>query len=111
MPQRVTKRFETLGEVQEDGSYKGRVMIMSAGFNSLAESPFGLGLGAVGLANRVNTGTLSGTLPGGEQRGVADAGYFNLILAYGVPGTVMLLWALYLAWQLLSATLLATRTA
>jgi hypothetical protein len=94
--ERVVKRFETIGGIQEDGSYKGRFMIMSSGFTSLAQNPFGLGLGAVGLATRVNSGSLT------TSNTVVDAGYFNLILVYGVPGIALLLTSLILAWRLLA---------
>jgi hypothetical protein len=95
---RVKDRFETLGEMNEDGSFVGRVQIISSGFPSLMESPQGLGLGAVGLASRVNTG---GNLSG-KKISVVDAGWFNIILTYGIPGSVLLLTAMLRAWKLLA---------
>lgn len=95
--ERITSRFETLGEMNEDGSYQGRVQIMSSGFGELLQRPMGMGLGAVGLATRVNTGTISND----QSVTVSDAGWFNLALTYGIPGTVMLLVALVSAWRLL----------
>ncbi|MBU6302119.1 MAG: hypothetical protein KGS60_11230 [Verrucomicrobia bacterium] len=94
--ERVIKRFESLTEIQEDQSYKGRVMVMSGGMDTIARSPLGLGLGAVGLATRVNTGSLSMA-----KNTVVDGGYFNVVLTYGVPGTLLLFAALVLAWGLL----------
>lgn len=94
--ERVIERFETLGELQEDGSYKGRVMIMSGGFRSLANRPLGMGLGAVGLGTRVNTGTVE------AEAVIVDAGWFNILLVYGLPGSMLLLTAMLLAWSSLA---------
>jgi hypothetical protein len=91
--ERVVKRFETLGELQEDGSYKGRIEIMSGGFNSLATRPWGYGLGSVGLGGRVNSGEQD------SRAIIVDAGWFNLLLVYGLPGSVCLVAAMGYAWQ------------
>ena len=94
--ERVTERFESLGEMQEDGSFKGRVNIMSGGVGSVLRRPLGQGLGSAGaLASRVNAGAMApGTTP--------DSGWFVIILVYGIPGTALLLGALFASWRLLN---------
>jgi hypothetical protein len=94
--ERITKRYESLGEMAEDGSFQGRVEIMSYGLPSLLREPLGRGLGASGMAGRLQDGS------GGRRRGsVVDAGWFNILLVYGVPGTGLLLAALVSAWRVL----------
>jgi hypothetical protein len=94
--ERVTKRFESLGEMEEDGSFKGRVEIMSGGLGAVLQQPFGHGLGSAGaLAARVNA---SSARPGITP----DSGWFIIFLVYGIPGTALLLVALVSAWRLLN---------
>ena len=69
---------------------------MGGGFSSIAQEPLGVGLGSAGLAARVNTGTVAGS--GGK---VGDAGWFQIILIYGLPGTGFLLAAMLSGWRLL----------
>ncbi len=93
---KVIKRFSTLSDIERDGSYKGRVHIMSGGVGATLSNPLGSGLGAAGLGTRVNTGTLKTTAEFG------DAGYFQVILVYGLIGTSLFIRGLYLAWKRLS---------
>lgn len=91
--QRIAARVSTLGNLREDGSYQGRVEIMSGGFGALAGAPLGQGLGAAGLGTRITTGTMQTTTTFG------DAGYFQIVMIYGIVGTMLLLWGLFLAWK------------
>lgn len=93
--ERIVDRYESLGELEEDGSYKGRVEIMSTGFSSLFQRPLGLGLGGAGMAARV-------AAPEDRAGRVVDAGWFNILLVYGIPGGLLLLAALGQAWALLA---------
>ncbi len=93
--EQVIKRFETLQNLEEDGSLKTRIAIMSYGPTQVLRDPQGFGLGAWGLATRVNTGTME------NQGTVMDAGWFNIILVYGIPGTLMLAAALVVLWRAL----------
>ena len=91
--ERLIERFETLGHMEEDGSFQGRMEIMSSGTVAVLKNPIGGGLGASGLGTRVNTG---GT---GTTTSFGDAGYFQIFLVYGVIGSALLLGGLILAWK------------
>lgn len=91
--ERIMDRFESLKNMQEDGSYIGRTEIMENSVSRVFEFPFGLGLGAGGMGTRVNTGTVNTA----SQFG--DGGYFDVLLTYGIPGTLMLVAALGIAWK------------
>ena len=91
--ERLIERFETLGNMGEDGSFQGRMAIMAGGTGAVLENPLGGGLGASGLGTRVNTG---GT---GTTTSFGDAGYFQIFLVYGIIGSGLLLGALILAWK------------
>ena len=94
--ERIIQRLETLENMREDGSLQGRLEIMAGGTDALLENPLGGGLGAAGLGTRVNTGSMKSTTTFG------DAGYFQIILVYGVLGTGLLLGGLCLVWKRLS---------
>ncbi len=91
--ERLIERFETLGNMEEDGSYQGRLAIMASGTNAVLQNPLGGGLGAAGLGTRVNTGGSRTTTTFG------DAGYFQIFLVYGIIGSAFLLASLILAWK------------
>jgi uncharacterized membrane protein YhaH (DUF805 family) len=93
----VTKRIETFGNLDEDRSVQGRLVIMSGGVERLLANPLGLGLGGKGLATRVNSGGM-----GLAEGVVMDAGWLNILLIYGIPGSVFLLAALSSAWRFLA---------
>jgi hypothetical protein len=92
----VIKRFGTLSNIQRDGSYQGRVENMAGGVAVTFRNPLGFGLGAAGLGTRVNTGSIQ------TMTTFGDAGYFQIVLVYGVVGTSLLLYGLYLAWKRLA---------
>lgn len=91
--ERLIERFETLGNMEEDGSFQGRMAIMANGTDAVLQNPFGGGLGASGLGTRVNTGGAQTTTSFG------DAGYFQIFLVYGIVGSALILGALVLAWK------------
>ena len=91
--EQLIERFETLSKMEEDGSFRGRMAIMSSGTEAVMENPLGGGLGASGLATRVNTGGARTTTSFG------DAGYFQIFLVYGIVGSALLLGGLFLAWK------------
>ena len=70
----VQKRFSTLGNMQEDGSYLGRVEIYQDSVGAILTNPIGNGLGASGISGRINIG---GT---GTQSVIADAGYAEIVM-------------------------------
>ena len=91
--ERIVERFESLGNMQEDGSFLGRTDIMLGGTEAVLKNPLGGGLGSSGLATRVNTGGTQTTTSFG------DAGYFQIFLVYGVVGSALLIGGLVLAWR------------
>jgi hypothetical protein len=93
--ERLMNRFDTLKNMQEDGSYKGRMNLFAGGWQQVVFNPLGYGLGATGLAGRVNTGGMAG------QAVVQDAGYFEIAGTYGWVGTTLLMMGLISAWKAL----------
>ena len=57
MGQQVQDRFATLGSMQDDGSFQGRVEIYQTSVGGILSNPLGSGLGATGLSGRVGGGT------------------------------------------------------
>jgi len=87
----VKSRFSTLRNIREDGSYQGRVYTMSNGLGQLARTPLGNGFGSGGLGVRINNVESISV--------VGDAGYFQILLIYGIIGTAFIACGLYLSWR------------
>jgi putative inorganic carbon (hco3(-)) transporter len=94
--ERITDRFESLQNMQEDGSYQGRTEIMQNSVGTVAAHPFGYGLGASGMATRVNTGGVA------VESMSVDGGYFDIFLTYGIPGTCLIIYGMWLVWRQLN---------
>jgi putative inorganic carbon (hco3(-)) transporter len=90
MGQQVQDRFATLGSMQDDGSFQGRVEIYQTSVGSILSNPLGSGLGATGLSGRVG---------GGSAPVIGDAGYLEIMTQLGWIGTGLLLYALWRMWQ------------
>jgi O-antigen ligase len=65
---------------------------MQGSVGLILSNPLGYGLGAVGLATRINTGETKSAAK------VVDAGYFDILLTYGIPGTILMLMAVWKIW-------------
>jgi len=92
--ERIIERYErTAEEMDEDASFQARTAIMQASVGTILSNPLGYGLGAVGLASRINTGDAKGAAR------FADGGYFDILLTYGLPGTFFMLVALWKIWS------------
>lgn len=92
--ERIVERYQkSVEDKSKDGSFEGRTQLMQAGVGALLSRPIGYGLGAVGLATRINTGDTKG----GAK--FVDGGYFDILLTYGLPGTFLMLLALWRVWQ------------
>jgi len=92
--ERIIERYQKTAEkMTEDGSYEGRIEIMQGSVSMVLSHPVGYGLGAVGLATRINTGQTKAAAR------VVDAGYFEILLTYGIPGTLLMLVALWKIWR------------
>lgn len=91
--EKVQDRFSTLGNMQEDGSYQGRIEIYEDSVGAILTNPIGAGLGASGISGRINTG---GTT---SQAVIADAGYAEIFLQFGWLGAPLIVYALWLMWK------------
>ena len=94
---RISGRFSTLGNMQHDGSFQGRLGIADAGVKMAISNPVGFGIGSSGLAGRLNTGTTDSAAV------IGDNGYLEVITSFGVPGGLLLAAAFFLVWSHLSA--------
>jgi putative inorganic carbon (hco3(-)) transporter len=90
--QRINNRLQTLNNISEDGSYKGRVIIAQRGLAMTLKTPLGTGLGSSGLGGRVNTGTIDSAAE------IGDNGYFSIIFSFGWIGAYCFFYAFYLVW-------------
>jgi putative inorganic carbon (HCO3(-)) transporter len=94
---RIQGRLSTLGNMQEDGSYQGRVSIANDGAKLAISNPAGFGIGSSGLAGRLNTGSAY------KNDAVAgDSGYLEVLTSLGLPGGLCLATAFFLLWRHLS---------
>jgi len=91
--ERIFERYETLQDLSEDGSVEARQQIFQVQAGNLLTSPLGYGLGATGLATRVNTGSTK------TKSAVADAAYLDIVLTFGIPGTLLILVAMLKVWH------------
>lgn len=92
--ERIIERYQKSAEDRnKDGSFEARSAIMQASIGTVLSNPLGYGLGAVGLATRINTGDAKGAAR------FADGGYFDILLTYGLPGTVLMLMAVWRIWK------------
>jgi hypothetical protein len=91
--EKVQERFSTLGNMQEDGSYQGRMEIYRDSVGAILTNPLGSGLGATGLSGRVNVGGTE------TQSVIADAGYSEIVIQYGWLGAPLIIYALWRMWQ------------
>jgi putative inorganic carbon (HCO3(-)) transporter len=87
----ISNRYATLGNIQEDGSFRGRISLMTIALRQSVTNPLGYGLGASGFAAaRVSTG----------QVGVADStGYLEILNTFGWIGGFFIFRILWQLWQ------------
>jgi hypothetical protein len=91
--EKVQERFSTLGNMQEDGSYQGRVEIYQDSIGAILSNPIGSGLGATGISGRINVGGTEG------QAVIGDAGYSEIVIQFGWLGAPLIIYALWRMWQ------------
>ena len=91
--ERTQERFSTLGNMQEDGSFQGRVEIYQGSLSGILTNPLGSGLGATGLSGRINVGGTD------TQSVIGDAGYAELFIQYGWIGAPLIIFSLWRMWQ------------
>jgi putative inorganic carbon (hco3(-)) transporter len=90
---RLTRRLSTLGNMQEDGSYQGRLVTANEGTKLLISNPLGFGIGSSGLGGRLNSGSVNV---------IGDNGYLEVLTSLGVPGGLCLAVGFFLLWRYLS---------
>lgn len=84
-------RVSTLTNIQEDGSYQGRLIFFRASLSEAVNEPLGLGLGTHGLAGKVGTAA---------KAGMGDStGYVQTLRTFGWIGTVLVLVSLWSLWR------------
>ncbi|MEM6551169.1 MAG: O-antigen ligase family protein [Planctomycetota bacterium] len=83
----VSNRVRTLLNVQEDGSFRGRMTFTRYALPEILMQPQGSGIGAAGLGRRV-TGVYSIS--------AFDNGYLAVLFSLGLPGLAMLVGSLAL---------------
>jgi len=91
--ERIMERYETLQDLSDDQSLVARQDILRLQSGNLLSSPQGFGLGATGLANRINTGSTK------VKAAVVDAGYLDILMTFGLPGSLLLLAAMLKVWK------------
>jgi putative inorganic carbon (hco3(-)) transporter len=93
---RLTGRLSTLGNMQEDGSYQGRLGIASQGIHLIVSNPLGFGIGSSGLGGRLNSDSAK------SDSVIGDNGYLEVLTSLGVPGGLCLAVGFFLLWRHLS---------
>jgi putative inorganic carbon (HCO3(-)) transporter len=91
--EKLQQRFSTLGSMQEEGSYQGRVEIYQDSVGAILTNPLGSGLGAAGLSGRINVGGTE------TQSVIVDAGYLELLIQFGWLGAALIFYSLWRMWQ------------
>jgi putative inorganic carbon (hco3(-)) transporter len=93
--ERITKRYDSIKEIQNDGSYQGRLTILTDGIPWIIQHPLGLGLGSSGIgATRIN---------GGAKEGWCDSGYIEIFSQFGWIGGLAFFAAMLKIWTELSS--------
>lgn len=87
----AAKRVGTLTNIHEDGSFRGRIQIMTDSVRAAITEPLGLGIGSHGLASRVNSKDGGGS---GDS-----TGYVEILRTLGWIGFVLTASVLYRTWN------------
>lgn len=96
------KRVATIGSIQDDGSFIGRMMLLKIAASQSLSEPLGLGLGSHGLASRVSTGMATG---------ITDStGYVEALRTYGWLGFLLIAYVFWLTWRATRVVLAAGLT-
>ncbi|QDV66350.1 hypothetical protein Poly24_00330 [Rosistilla carotiformis] len=91
MPGQASARVETIGTIQDDGSFKGRIRLLGIALRNSMSQPLGLGIGAGGLASRVQKASKTAVLD--------STGYADTLATYGWIGFVIMMTVLYRLWR------------
>lgn len=88
---RVVQRFETLGHMQDDGSFQGRLQIFHDLGPEVWKNPAGYGIGSSGLAGRLNAKRSDAI--------ITDNGWLELITSLGWLGFALFAASLIFLWR------------
>jgi putative inorganic carbon (HCO3(-)) transporter len=89
---RIVTRFQTLTNLQEDGSFQGRLNNNQT-WPLITNNPVGYGIGSSGMSERIT----------GQNFGISsDNGWMQIATSLGVPGFLLFLGALALLWNYFS---------
>jgi O-antigen ligase len=83
----LTRRLQTLSNIQEDGSFNDRVQNQREAISAFQSSPFGLGMGADGRAK--NAGPSYGVPQ--QSLTLGDNGIEEILLSFGWCGSIVFL--------------------
>lgn len=89
--ERIQKRFDTVKDLQNDGSYKGRMEIFTSGIPWVLQHPLGLGLGSSGFG--------AGRIGGAAKEGWCDSGYIEVFSQFGWIGGLAFFTAMAQIWS------------
>ncbi|MDZ4404507.1 O-antigen ligase family protein [Prosthecobacter sp.] len=89
--ERIQQRFETVKDIQNDGSYQGRLEILTTGIPWVLKHPLGLGLGSSGFG--------AGRIGGGAKEGWCDSGYIEVFSQFGWIGGLAFFAAMAQIWN------------
>src|SRR5262249_46228991 len=88
---RLIQRFGSLGHMQDDGSFQGRIGIFNDTWPDVFDNPAGYGIGSSGLAGRLNSE--------GSESVVSDNGWLELMTSLGWLGFFLFAASLVLLWR------------
>ncbi|MGV3660593.1 MAG: O-antigen ligase family protein [Prosthecobacter sp.] len=102
--ERITKRYDTMKDMQNDGSFKGRMSILTSGIPWVVTHPVGMGLGSSGFgAGRMGGGGGGGGGSSNEPKeGFCDSGYVEVFSQFGWIGGIAFFAAMAQIWGELS---------
>ncbi|HBJ34812.1 MAG TPA: hypothetical protein DDZ51_08620 [Planctomycetaceae bacterium] len=87
----ASERVSSIGNIANDGSFRGRIALLGYAFSNSLSEPLGLGIGSHGLASRVSTGM---------KFGQADStGYVEALRTYGWIGFALLVSVFLSLWM------------
>ncbi len=91
LPGQAASRLGTISNIREDYSFKARMELLRMAFSDALSAPFGIGIGAHGLASRVQKAS---------KAGMGDTtGYIESLQTYGWIGFGILVFILWKLWE------------